>query len=132
MKWPSAICFFLAAMRAASEEATAPPRLEGLNPSQIEKIMIEEILSKPKKGGKEGFNFVKTVKPILATFKKQLLSDKRKMQSQLNADIKAIKKCISKMKKSTKVALMETDTDKKKKKKNLAQPRSKSTIVQRK
>jgi len=118
MKWPSAICFFLAAMGAASEEATTPPSFEGLNPSQIEKIMIEEILSKPKKGsGKEGFNFVKTVKPILATFKKQLLSDKRKMQSQLDADIKAIKKCISKMKKSTKVALMETEADKKKKKK---------------
>lgn len=104
-------------MGAASEEATMPPSLDGLNPSQIEKMMIEEILSKPKKkgSGKEGFNFVKTVKPILATFKKQLLSDKRKMQSQLNSDIKAIKKCISKMKKSTKVALMETETDKKKK-----------------
>merc|ERR1711953_515886 len=66
--------------------------------------------------GKEGFNFVKTVKPILEQFKKQLLSDKRKMQNSLDSDIKAIKKCISKMKKSTKLSLMEMDKKKKKKK----------------
>merc|ERR1712048_453569 len=47
-------------------------------------------------------NFQKTVKPILAKFKKQMLADKRKMQSSLNKDVAVIKKCIKKMKKINK------------------------------
>merc|ERR1712242_546652 len=88
-----------------------------------EKIMIEELLEKPKKGKdkkKEKFDFVKTVKPVLEQFKKQLLEDKRKMQKQLDENLAAIKDCIKKMKKSTKLGLLEEDmeTDKKKKKKD--------------
>merc|ERR1712165_287911 len=92
--------------------------LEGLNPTQIEKIMIEELLEKKGKGKekkKEKFDFVKTVKPVLEQFKKQLLDDKNKMQKQLDDNIKTIKKCITKMKKSTKVALLEVDKKKRKK-----------------
>merc|ERR1712079_610023 len=118
-KWPSAVCLLVAVLGAASEESTMPPSLEGLNPSQIEKIMIEEILSKPKKGKPKGsdkgaFNFVKTVKPVLEQFKKRMLSDKRKMQKELDTDMKRIKRCIAKMKKSAKLALMEMDKKKKK------------------
>jgi len=79
--------------------------------------MIEELLEKPKKGKKkkEKFDFVKTVKPVLEQFKKQLLEDKRKMQKQLDENLAAIKTCIKKMKKSTKLGLLEDDmeTDKK-------------------
>jgi len=123
MKWPSAICLFVVALGAASEESTMPPSLEGLNPSQIEKIMIEEILAKPKKGkkdkedpGKEPLDFVKTVKPILEQFKKQLLKDKKKMQKTLDKDLKEIEECIDKMKKSAKLGLLQMDKKKKKKK----------------
>jgi len=83
-------------------EPNDPPSLEGLNPTQIEKIMVEEILEKPKKGKnkKENkFDFNKTVTPVLEAFKKQLLDDKNKMQKQLNDNIKSIKACVSKMKK---------------------------------
>merc|ERR1712207_45206 len=69
---------------------------------------------------KEAFNFQKTVKPILAKFKKQMLADKRKMQSSLNKDVAVIKKCIKKMKKSTRLGLLETEdesADEKKKEK---------------
>merc|ERR1712045_476200 len=107
-------------------ESNDPPSLEGLNPTQIEKIMIEELLEKPKKGKgkdkkKEKFDFVKTVKPVLEQFKKQLLDDKNKMQKQLHDNIKTIKKCITKMKKSTKVALLEVDKKKRKKKQESSQ-----------
>jgi len=87
--------------------------LEGLNPSQIEKMMIEQILAKPKGSGKEAFDFVKTVKPILDTFKKQMIADKKKMQKTLNGDVAVIKKCITKMKKKMRMALLETDKKKK-------------------
>lgn len=120
MKWCCAIGFILATLGGATEvESNDPPSLEGLNPTQIEKIMIEELLEKPKKGKgkdkKEKFDFVKTVKPVLEQFKKQLLDDKNKMQKQLDDNIKTIKKCITKMKKSTKVALLEVDKKKRKK-----------------
>jgi len=117
MQWCSAICFLVAAVGAATEEiSTEPsPTLEGLNPSEIEKIMIEQILAKPKGSGKQAFDFVKTVKPILDQFKKQLLSDKKKMQKELDSDLVVIKKCITKMKKATKVALLEAGNQKKKK-----------------
>jgi len=50
MKKCCALGFILAALAGASEVASnEPPSLEGLNPSQIEKIMIEEFLEKPKK-----------------------------------------------------------------------------------
>jgi len=91
----------------ATEEVVSnePPSFEGMNPSQIEKILIEQLLKGPEK--KEAFNFTKTVKPILDAFKVQLLEDKRKMQKQLDDDIKAIQACITKMKQSTQLALME-------------------------
>jgi len=126
MKWCLTITFVIAALGGASEVASDdPPSLEGLVPSQIEKIMIEEILGDQKKKKKKGakgsdkapFDFTKTVKPILEQFKKQLLDDKKKMQQELNDDIKAIKKCIDKMKKSTKKGLL-LEMDKKKKKKD--------------
>merc|ERR1712141_586178 len=84
-----------------------------------EKIFIEEILDKPKKEDKdkkEEFNFVKTVKPILDEFKKQMLEDKKKMQAQLYADIATIKGCIKKMQNSVKLVLLETEKKKKPKK----------------
>lgn len=117
MQWCSALCFLVAAVGAATTESpTEPsPTLEGLNPSQIEKIMIEQILAKPKGNSKQAFDFVKTVKPILDQFKKQMLSDKRKMQEELDSDVAVIKKCITKMKKATKVALLEDGNQKKKK-----------------
>merc|ERR1712012_1089644 len=69
---------------------------EGMNPLDIEKMMIEE-LGKPKGSGKDNFNFTKTVQPILDNFKKQLLADKKKMQ------------------KSARLGLLELDGPKKKK-----------------
>merc|ERR1712141_959420 len=116
MQWCSAICFLVAALGVATgESSTEPsPTLEGLNPSQIEKIMIAQFLAKPKGSGKQAFDFVKTVKPILDEFKKQLLSDKREMQEELDSDVAVIKKCITKMKKATKVALLEDGNQKKK------------------
>jgi len=114
MQWCSAICFLVAAVGAASTESfTEPsPTLEGLNPSEIEKIMIEQLLAKPKES-KEAFDFVKTVKPILDQFKKQMLVDKKKMQQELDSDVAVIKKCIMDMKKATKVALLEIGNQKK-------------------
>merc|ERR1712207_100037 len=121
MKWCFTLAFILAACGAATEETSNdPPSVEGMDPSQIEKIMIQELLDKPKGSKKEAFNFQKTVKPILAKFKKQMLADKRKMQSSLNKDVAVIKKCIKKMKKSTRLGLLETEdesADEKKKKK---------------
>jgi len=104
MKWCCAIGFILATLGGATEvESNDPPSLEGLNPTQIEKIMIEELLEKPKGKGKdekkEKIDFVKTVKPVLESFKKQLLDDKNTMQKQLNDNIKTIKACVLKMKK---------------------------------
>merc|ERR1719471_240366 len=118
MKWCCTIGFIVAALGNATDVVSNdPPSLEGLNPTEIEKIMIEELLEKPKKGKKkkEKFNFVKTVKPVLEQFKKQLLEDKKKMQKQLDENLAAIKTCIKKMKKSTKLGLLEDDmeTDKK-------------------
>merc|ERR1711935_1013077 len=78
------------------------------DPSQIEKIMIQELLDKPKGSKKQAFSFQKTVKPVLAKFKKQMLADKRKMQASLDKDVAVIKKCIKKMKKSTRLGLLET------------------------
>jgi len=97
----------LAPNGTASELPPKEQSFEGMNPSQIEKILIEQLLAKPKNSKKEAFSFEKTVKPILESFKKQLLEDKKKMQKQLDADIKAVKACISKMKKSTKLGLLE-------------------------
>merc|ERR1712113_51229 len=54
---------------------------------------------KPKGSKKQAFNFQKTVKPILAKFKKQMLADKVKMQKSLDKDLAVIKKCVQKMKK---------------------------------
>jgi len=57
MKWPCAIGFILATLGGATEvESNDPPSLEGLNPTQIEKIMIEELLEKPKGKGKDEKN----------------------------------------------------------------------------
>jgi dGTP triphosphohydrolase len=116
-----AISFIVAALGSATEVASnEPPSFEGLNPTQIEKIMIEELIDKPKKGNKEQketFDFVKTVGPVLDKFKKQLLEDKRKMQKQLDDNIKAIKTCIKKMKDSTKLGLLESEMEIEKKKK---------------
>lgn len=122
MKWCFTLGFIFAALGAAVQEdgEMDPPSVEGMDASQIEKIMIQELLDKPKGSKKEAFNFTKTVKPILAKFKKQMLADKRKMQSSLNKDVATIKKCISKMKKSTRLGLLETEdesADEKKKKK---------------
>merc|ERR1711956_58627 len=75
---------------------------------------------KPKGSKKQAFNFQKTVKPIMAKFKKQMLADKRKMQASLNKDVAVIKKCVKKMKKSTRLGLLETEdesADEKKKRK---------------
>merc|ERR1712008_634871 len=87
MKWCFTLGFILAALGAATEESNDPPSLEGMDPSQIEKIMIQELLDKPKGSKKQAFNFQKTVKPVLAKFKKQMLADKRKMQASLNKDV---------------------------------------------
>merc|ERR1712127_748644 len=108
---------------AVAQETTGgmdPPSVEGMDASQIEKIMIQELLDKPKGSKKEAFNFTKTVKPILAKSKKQMLADKTKMQASLNKDVATIKKCISKMKRSTRLGLLETEdesADEKKRKK---------------
>merc|ERR1712204_77232 len=113
--------FIFAACGAATEETSNdPPSVEGMDPSQIEKIMIQELLDKPKGSKKQAFNFQKTVKPIMAKFKKQMLADKRKMQASLNKDVAVIKKCVKKMKKSTRLGLLETEdesADEKKKRK---------------
>jgi len=98
---------------AAEVESNDLPSLEGLKPSEIEKIMVEELLTKPKekkgnKGSKAPVTFEATVRPILKQFKKQLLDDKKEMQKQLDDDIVTIKKCITKMQKSIKAALLET------------------------
>lgn len=118
MQWCSALCFLVAAVGAATTESPSEPSptLEGLNPSQIEKIMIEQILAKPKGNSKQAFDFVETVKPILDQFKKQMLSDKRKMQQELDSDVAVIKKCNTKMEKDAlNVALLEDGNQKKKK-----------------
>merc|ERR1740129_511483 len=78
--------------------------------------MIQELLDKPKGSKKEAFNLKKIQKTIMEKFKKQMLADKRKMQSSLNKDVATIKKCISKMKKSTRLGLLESADEKKKKK----------------
>merc|ERR1712129_346830 len=93
---------------ATEETSNDPPSVEGMDPSQIEKIMIQELLDKPKGSKKQAFNFQKTVKPVLAKFKKQMLADKRKMQASLDKDVAVIKKCIKKMKQSTRLGLLET------------------------
>merc|ERR1712204_149620 len=91
--------FIFAACGAATEETSNdPPSVEGMDPSQIEKIMIQELLDKPKGSKKQAFSFQKTVKPVLAKFKKQMLADKRKMQASLDKDVAVIKKCIKKKK----------------------------------
>merc|ERR1719346_953675 len=120
MKLCLTISFLITALGGATEvESNDLPSLEGLKPSQIEEIMIEELLEKPKKkkGGesKAPVTFEATVRPILKQFKKQLLDDKKKMQKQLYDDIAVIKKCITKMKKTTKLGLLETGKKKKKK-----------------
>jgi len=120
MKWCFTLGFIVAALGAATEETSNdPPTVEGMDPSQIEKIMIQELLDKPKGSKKQAFNFQKTVKPILAKFKKQMLADKVKMQKSLDKDLAVIKKCIKKMQKSTRLGLLETEeesSDEKKKK----------------
>merc|ERR1719422_533577 len=111
MKLCCAISFIVVALGSATEVASKePPSFEGLNPTQIERIMIEELIDKPKKKNKdqkETFDFIKTVQPVLDGFKKQLLEDKRKMQKQLDDNLKAIQTCIKKMKSSTKLGLLE-------------------------
>merc|ERR1719355_215970 len=106
MKWCSAICFCAVVWGAVAEvsvdledvaeESNDPPTMDGMDPSQIEKIMIQELLDKPKGSKKEAFNFQKTVKPILAKFKKQMLADKKK-KKKCPSD-KVVKKCVQKMK----------------------------------
>jgi len=111
MKWCCAISLIFALVSGENAaDSNIPTSVEGLTPSQIEKIMIEEIVDKPKKAEekKEAFDFVKTVSPILATFKAQMLEEKKKMQAQLDADVAAINACIASMKKSMKLALLET------------------------
>merc|ERR1712156_415872 len=100
MKWCFTLGFIFAVLGAATEDTSNdPPSVEGMDPSQIEKIMIQELLEKPKGSKKQAFSFTKTVKPILAKFKKQMLADKAKMQKSLNKDLATIKKCIKKMQK---------------------------------
>jgi len=122
MKLCLTIGFLVAALGGATEvESNDPPSLEGLNPTQIEKIMIEELLDGGKKkkkapgSGKAPFDFQKAVEPILKQFKKQLIEDKKKMQKQLYADIAVIKGCITKMQKSARLGLIEIIGKKKKK-----------------
>merc|ERR1719362_1458410 len=115
MKWCSVVGFLVAVLGAVSEEVVNEPDFEGMNPLDIEKMMIEE-LGKPKGSGKDNFNFTKTVQPILDNFKKQLIADKKKMRKQLNDDIAAIHKCIKQMQKSARLGLLELDGEKKKKK----------------
>merc|ERR1711884_806528 len=62
-------------------------------------------------GKKQAFSFTKTVKPILAKFKKQMLADKAKMQKSLNRDLAVIKTCIKKMQKSVRLSLLETEDE---------------------
>merc|ERR1711884_18609 len=62
-------------------------------------------------GKKQAFSFTKTVKPILAKFKKQMLADKAKMQKSLNRDLAVIKTCIKKMQKSVRLGLLETEDE---------------------
>jgi len=112
MKWCFTLGFIFAALGAATEEASNdPPSVEGMDPSQIEKIMIQELLEKPKGSKKQAFSFTKTVKPILAKFKKQMLADKAKMQKSLNRDLAVIKNCIKKMQKSVRLGLLETEDE---------------------
>lgn len=115
MKWCSVLGVLVAVSGVVSDEVVNEPDFEGMNPLDIEKMMIEE-LGKPKGSGKDNFNFTKTVQPILDNFKKQLIADKKKMQKQLNDDIAAIHKCIKKMQKSARLGLLELDGEKKKKK----------------
>merc|ERR1711879_1123957 len=65
----------------------------------------------PKGSKKQAFSFTKTVKPILAKFKKQMLADKAKMQKSLNRDLAVIKTCIKKMQKSVRLGLLETEDE---------------------
>jgi len=122
MKWCFAVGFILATLGGAAEvKSNDPPSLEGLIPTQIEKIMIQELLEKPGKNvSKEKFDFLKTVTPVLKSFKKQLLTDKEKMQTQLQDDKKTVEQCVKEMKKKTKVALLEVDKKKKKKKQDVS------------
>merc|ERR1712073_83910 len=96
---------------ATEDTSNDPPSVEGMDPSQIEKIMIQELLEKPKGSKKQAFSFTKTVKPILAKFKKQMLADKAKMQKSLNRDLAVIKNCIKKMQKSVRLGLLETEDE---------------------
>merc|ERR1712029_261474 len=111
----------------AEVESNDLPNLEGLKPTEIEKIMVEELLTKPKKKGnkesKAPVTFEATVRPILKQFKKQLLDDKKKMQKQLDDDIATIKKCISKMQKQIKAVLLETGKPKAAKKAKCPAPK---------
>jgi len=119
MKWCYAIGLFVAALGNATEVTTSdsdPFSFDGKTPSQIEKIMIEEIFNAPKKGDKDKqaeFNFTKSVKPVLDEFKAQMLAEKKKQQAQLYADIATIKECIKKMQNSMKLSLLETGKKKK-------------------
>jgi len=119
MKWSCAISLIFALLSGKNAaESSIPTSVEGLTPSQIEKIMIEEIVDKPKKDEdkKEAFDFVKTVTPILATFKAEMLKEKNEQQKQLNDDVAAVKACITKMKNSMKLALLESSKKKQAKK----------------
>merc|ERR1712008_494110 len=42
-----------------AEESNDPPSMSGMDPSQIEKIMIQELLDKPKGSKKTSFQFSK-------------------------------------------------------------------------
>jgi len=105
MKWCS-VLGLLVAVSGVADEAVKEPNLEGMNPSDIEKMMMEEF-GKPKGSGKDNFNFTKTVQPILQNFKIQLIKDKKKMQRQLNSDIADIHKCTEKMRKRAGLVLLE-------------------------
>merc|ERR1719362_2618703 len=76
--------------------------------------MIEE-MAKPKGSGKDGFNFTKTVGPILDNFKKQLLEDKKKCKNSSMMILLLSRNASKRCKKSARLGLMEVDKKKKNK-----------------
>mmetsp|Transcript_56497 Transcript_56497/g.112317 ORF Transcript_56497/g.112317 Transcript_56497/m.112317 type:complete len:382 (-) Transcript_56497:46-1191(-) len=98
---------------ATGEAPEHEPNLEGKKPTEIEKMLMEEMLKKPK-GSKGGFNFAKTVGKTLKKFKTKLLKDKRGMQRRLDGDIRSVRRCAKTMRRKLRAGLLETDASKKK------------------
>merc|ERR1712032_1402858 len=98
---------------ATGEAPEHEPNLEGKKPTEIEKMLMEEMLKKPK-GSKGGFNFAKTVGKTLKKFKTKLLKDKRGMQRRLDGDIRSVRRCATTMRRKLRAGLLQTDASKKK------------------